>query len=133
MPITAQYDRDADALYVRLTDGDRVRAIEIDDATYVDVDADDRPVGIELLYPAMGVNLDAIAKRLSLESKIAGIIAAIAATDAPVASLTMTGGQHIASTKIMFSAVEGSIAAGGAVVGSSTSAPPAPLIHACVS
>ncbi len=130
MPITAQYDREADALYVRLADGDRVRAIEIDDATYVDVDADDRPIGIELLYPSMGVNLVGVAEQLALEPRLADIIAAITTTDAPVAPLTMTGGQYLASTSMVFTAVEGSVAAGVGSVPGATASQPGPLIQA---
>jgi len=51
--VSAEYDPDADALYVRVADGDRARTVEINDVTYVDVDANGRPVGIEVLYPRL--------------------------------------------------------------------------------
>ena len=121
MSITANYDSDADALYVRLADGSRVRTVEIDDSTYVDVDADDRPIGIELLYPSMGVNLRGVAEHLALGSQLAEIIRAIAASGAPVKALTMTGGQYIASTTMVFAAVEGSVAAAGRTTGATAS------------
>jgi|ERR1039458_4464683 uncharacterized protein YuzE len=111
MSITAEYDREADALYVHLRDGERQHAVEIDDSTYVDVDADDQPLGIELLYPAMGLNLQAAARRFSLEQLLPEIISAITDSEAPVSPPTMTGGQRLASTSIVMVAVEGTVAA----------------------
>lgn len=110
MPITAEYDREADALYVRLRDGKRHRAVEIDDATYVNVDADERPIGIELLYPSLGLDLQPAVRRFGLEQQLAEIISAIAGSNAPAPPPTMTGGQHLASTAIVMVAIEGSIA-----------------------
>ena len=130
MPISAKYDSDADALYVRLGDGSRARTVEIDDATYIDVDVDDRPIGVELLYPSMGVNLRGIAERLALESQLPDIIRAITASGAPVTPLTMTGGQYLASTTMLFAAVEGSVPAAGRVAGATVSTQPGPLIQA---
>jgi uncharacterized protein YuzE len=111
MPITAEYDREADALYVRLRDGERQRAVEIDDSTYVDVDGDDRPVGIELLYPALGLNLETVVRRFSLEQQLSEILTAIGRTDAPVSPPTMTGGQLLASTSIVTVSIEGTVGA----------------------
>ncbi|MEA2189673.1 MAG: hypothetical protein QOK16_4684, partial [Solirubrobacteraceae bacterium] len=51
MTIDARYDSEADALYVTLREGDRVRAIEIDEVTYVDVDSEGQALGLEFLYP----------------------------------------------------------------------------------
>lgn len=113
MPISAEYDRDADALYVRISEGDRVKAVEVNDVTYIDVDADDHPLGIELLYPSLGIDLPGLIKRLALEPQAAEIIAAITETEAPVA-LTMTGGQYLSSATMLHYAVEGTI---GATVG----------------
>lgn len=111
MAITAEYDAEADALYVRLGDGERQRAIEIDDSTYVDVDDVGRAVGLELLYPSLGLNLQEAARRYSLEEQLPRIIAAIVETGAPISPPTMTGGQHLASSAIVTFAVEGTIAA----------------------
>ncbi len=110
MPITAEYDREADALYVRLRDGERHHAVEIDDSTYVDVDADERPIGIEILYPSLGLDLQPTVRRFGLEQQLAEIISAIAGSNAPAPPPTMTGGQHLASTSIVTVAIEGSIA-----------------------
>ncbi len=111
MPITAEYDRDADALYVRIAEGERARAIEVNDVTYVDVDAENRPLGIELLYPSMGLDVLGLATTLSLEARLGEIIAAITSSDAPVQPLTMTGGQYLGSTSMQHGAVQGTIAA----------------------
>jgi uncharacterized protein YuzE len=116
MPLTAEYDPEADALYVRLADGERQRAVEIDDSTYVDVDADGRPIGLELLYPSLGINLLGAARRFALEQQLGEMITAIVETGAPVAPPTMTGGQFLASTTIIRVAVEGTVAAARGVV-----------------
>jgi uncharacterized protein YuzE len=111
MPITAEYDREADALYVRLAEGDRQRAVEIDDSTYVDVDHDGRALGLEFLYPSMGLNLQEVARRYALEHLVPEVAATIAESGAPVPLPTMTGGQSLASTAIVTVSVEGTIAA----------------------
>jgi uncharacterized protein YuzE len=111
MPITAEYDREADALYVRLFDGDRGRAVEVDDSTYVDVDAANRAVGIEFLYPGMGLNLEGVVRRYALDAQSSEIIAAIGASGAPVSAPTVTGGQHLVSSAIVRIAVEGTVGA----------------------
>jgi uncharacterized protein YuzE len=111
MPITAQYDPEADALYLRLADGVRDRTIEVDDVTYIDIDAAGRPLGIELLYPSMGLNLAGALGRLSLETQAPAILAAIEESGAPVPAPTYTGGARIATMMTQMIAVEGTIAA----------------------
>lgn len=44
-----QLDRDVNALYIRLRPGAVSRTIELTDSVYVDVDADDGPLGIEFV------------------------------------------------------------------------------------
>lgn len=47
------YDRDADALYIRLLDRDHVvRSVEIDSGTLVDFNEHGSVVGIELIHPS---------------------------------------------------------------------------------
>lgn len=116
MPITAVYDRDADALYVRLRDGERRRAVEIDDSTYVDVDADEGAIGIEFLYPSLGLNVQAAARAFGLEPQLAAIITAISGTDAPISPPTMTGGQRLASTSTIMINIEGTVPAARGIV-----------------
>lgn len=120
MAITAQYDREADALYIRLADRERTRTVEVDDATYVDVDDNGLAVGIEFLYPAHGVALQEVARRFSLLEQQSLIIQAIADAGAPVVMPTITSGQYIASTTTMNQAIEGTVHAAvfhGAIVG----------------
>jgi uncharacterized protein YuzE len=58
---TATYDSEADALYIRLADGQRDRTVEFDDSHYVDLDAAGNAIGIEILYPRMGLRLEKLA------------------------------------------------------------------------
>ena len=120
MAITAQYDHDADALYVRLSDHERSRTVEVDEATYVDVDANGLAIGIEFLYPAQGVALQEVARRFSLLEQQPLIIQAIGESDVPAATPTITSGQYIASITTMMQAVEGTVQAAnphGTIVG----------------
>jgi hypothetical protein len=64
MPITATFDEEVGALYVRLEDGERARSIETRDGFVLDVDADTNVLGIEALV--VPVKHGAIA-RLSIE------------------------------------------------------------------
>ena len=58
---TATYDSEADALYIRLADRQRDRTVEFDDSHYVDLDVEGNAVGIEILYPRMGMRLEKLA------------------------------------------------------------------------
>jgi uncharacterized protein YuzE len=44
-----QLDRDVNALYIKLRTGTVSRTIELTDSIYVDMDAEDAPVGIEFI------------------------------------------------------------------------------------
>ena len=44
-----QLDRGENALYIKLRPGKVARTIELTDSVYVDMDADDAPIGIEFL------------------------------------------------------------------------------------
>jgi uncharacterized protein YuzE len=46
-----KYDPDAEALYVTLREGLAAETIEVEESVYVDLDADERPIGIEFLNP----------------------------------------------------------------------------------
>lgn len=121
MPIAARYDHEADALYVTIYDGVRMRAVEIDETTYVDVDADGRALGIEFLYPAMGISLAATVERFLLHQQLHAIAAAIVQSAAPTPVITMTGATAapLVSTSITKVLVEGTVPAsqGQPVVG----------------
>lgn len=111
MPITAEYDKEADALYVRLREGARVRAVEIDDLTIADVASDHRPVGLEFLNASQGLELQEAARRFALEQQLPEIVRAIIDSGAPVEPPTLTGGQLLASTSITTVVIEGTVPA----------------------
>jgi uncharacterized protein YuzE len=111
MPITAEYDQQADALYIRIAAGERRHAVEINDSTYVDVDTDARPLGLEFLYPSMGLNVQEVARRYQIQHLVPEIVRAIKASGAPVPLPTMTGGQLLASTSTVTVFVEGTVPA----------------------
>ena len=46
---------DADAAYIQVRPGTIQRTHEVDDATFVDVDADGKPLNIQFLYVSDGV------------------------------------------------------------------------------
>jgi len=46
-----KYDPDAEALYLTLREGLAAETIEIEESVYVDLDADERPIGVEFLDP----------------------------------------------------------------------------------
>ena len=44
-----EFDNEADALYIRISDGRVERTIELDQGVYADLDAEDRPLGLEFV------------------------------------------------------------------------------------
>lgn len=44
------YDKDADAVYIKLYDGEFARNKKVDDFTILDLDKEERILGIELLF-----------------------------------------------------------------------------------
>jgi uncharacterized protein YuzE len=44
-----EFDSEGDALYIRINDGRVERTIELDEGVYADLDADDRPLGLEFI------------------------------------------------------------------------------------
>lgn len=44
-----EFDREADALYVRISDGPVYRTIELEEGVYADLDAENRPLGLEFV------------------------------------------------------------------------------------
>lgn len=61
--MTIKYDRDVEAVYIRLSDAPYAYGKDLDDSRRVDYDRDGRPVGIELLNVDLGVNLDDLPER----------------------------------------------------------------------
>lgn len=68
------YDEEADALYVLLApepEAAIVRTIELGDRLHVDLDAEGRPVGVEVLYPSRGgIDLEPVRERFGLELRL---------------------------------------------------------------
>lgn len=44
-----EFDSEADALYIRINNGLVERTIELDEGVYADLDAQDRPLGLEFI------------------------------------------------------------------------------------
>jgi uncharacterized protein YuzE len=65
------YDEEADALYVLLAPEPEAaidRTLELGERLHVDLDADGRLVGVEILYPSLGdVDLEPLRDRYGLE------------------------------------------------------------------
>jgi uncharacterized protein YuzE len=57
MALNLKYDRDADALYVYLSDKPYSHGRDLDDERRIDFAADDTPVGVEFTCVSLGVDL----------------------------------------------------------------------------
>lgn len=44
-----EFDREADALYIRLREGRVDKTIELEEGVYADLDAESRPLGLEFI------------------------------------------------------------------------------------
>ena len=44
-----EFDNEADALYIRINEGRVERTMEIEEGVYADLDAQDRPLGLEFI------------------------------------------------------------------------------------
>jgi hypothetical protein len=60
---TMTYDREVDAVYVRLRPGAYAFGCNLDADRRIDFAADERPIGVELLGVSHGVNLDNLPER----------------------------------------------------------------------
>lgn len=68
------YDEEADPLYVLLAPEPEAaieRTLELGERLHVDLGADGRLVGVEILYPSLGdVDLEALRSRYGLELRV---------------------------------------------------------------
>ena len=55
--VELRYDKEADAIYVRLRAGDYAYGEELDPERRIDYSADGKPIGVELLCASAGVDL----------------------------------------------------------------------------
>jgi uncharacterized protein YuzE len=98
MAISATYDDQADALYLRIRAGERARTEEFDDRHYIDLDQEGNPLGIEILYPGMGLALEAISERFGLQQQLVELVEAaelsnpVTAAQAPYTAATQVLG-----------------------------------------
>lgn len=121
MPASAEYDRQADALYVRVREGARARAVEFDERHYVDVDAAGAALGFEVLYPQMGIRLAEIADSWRLE--VNDLASAITAALGEPVPMTMTAAVDVFGAPYATFSTPG-VAAGSTSVARSVSIPP---------
>jgi uncharacterized protein YuzE len=68
------YDQQADALYIELDDAPVSRTVHIDRGTLVDLDAQGRLIGVELIRPARPWPLATILNRFPLDPDSARIL-----------------------------------------------------------
>lgn len=64
------YDKDVEAIYIRLRDLPYAYGEDLDDSRRVDFSADGTPIGVELLSVDLGVNLDDLPERRSIEKAL---------------------------------------------------------------
>ena len=72
--MVVEYDTEVGAFYVRVTESEMARTVEISPFVSVDVDADDQVVGLELLCLPSAVTGD---ERLALEQRFPAAVLAL--------------------------------------------------------
>lgn len=68
--LIARYDPEADAAYVRLSNGKCDVTEELDDRRNIDYDADGSVHGIEFLYVSDGIDLTAIPRAAEIDAAL---------------------------------------------------------------
>ena len=61
------WDKEADAIYIRLDEGEYSHGEDLDTERRVDFDAKGRAIGVELLCVSDGVNLESLPERALIE------------------------------------------------------------------
>lgn len=77
MPIRAEYDSEADALYVRLADGQVARTVEYDHASFADLDSEGTVLGVEVLSPRRNPRLPALAVQFGFLDRLREVQGAV--------------------------------------------------------
>jgi uncharacterized protein YuzE len=72
--MVVEYDTEVGAYYVRITDAEVARTVEVSAFVSIDVDADDNVVGLELLCPPSAMTIE---ERGALEARYPIAIAAL--------------------------------------------------------
>lgn len=62
-----QYDKDADAIYIKIKQGKYAYGKDLDDLRRVDYDVKDHPIGIELLCVSHGIDTADLPQRHEIE------------------------------------------------------------------
>jgi uncharacterized protein YuzE len=76
--MTFEYDKEADALYIRVLDGTPIaRTEQIDPGTLVDVDDGGRVVGIDVVRPGRAVPIAEVTDRFELDDKDMAVLRAL--------------------------------------------------------
>lgn len=73
-PMVVEYDKDVGAVYVRITDHEVARTVEVSALVSVDVDSEDTVVGLECLCLPTAVTTE---ERLILEARYPAAIVAL--------------------------------------------------------
>lgn len=76
--ISATHDLRADAAYVTLGEGSVARTVELDNGTLADVDANGRPLGLEVIHPHRRWPLDQFMQTFDVSDRDARTLRAIA-------------------------------------------------------
>jgi uncharacterized protein YuzE len=125
VPASAEYDPQADALYVRVREGTRARTVELDERHYVDVDDEGAALGFEVLYPRMGIRLAELCHSWPLMvDEVADAITAVLGQSAP---MTTTAAVEVFGVPYATFSTPGG-AAGPATTSRSMSVPPELLV-----
>ena len=72
-PLTVTYDQDADAAYVAFSRSDTSRQTRLDDGRIIDYAADGSVVGVEILSPSRGIDLDGIPRGREVADALIGL------------------------------------------------------------
>jgi len=67
-----EHDKEADAIYIYLSDASYAYGKDLDYERRIDYDAEGNPIGIELLCVSTGVSTDDLPKRAEVERALAG-------------------------------------------------------------
>ncbi|MDV2988589.1 MAG: DUF2283 domain-containing protein [Dehalogenimonas sp.] len=66
-----QYDKEADAIYIKFKQGKYAYGKELDDLRRVDYDSKDRPIGVELLCVSRGIDTMDLPRRPEIDELLA--------------------------------------------------------------
>lgn len=69
--LSTSFDQDADAMYIKLAEGDIARTIDLNEGTLVDLDADGNVLGVEVIHPVGGWPVEELIERFSLNEMTA--------------------------------------------------------------